>query len=121
MGDERLDSRSGSPRTRTSLFWRLMPSYLLVIIVGTATSLVAGESFAPVFLERHVNSMVRTMHNVTAQAMDENLIVELSAGYRRALAGAQSWAAAVSVVVAALASLFVTYRIVTPLRALTQA
>ncbi len=98
-----------------------MPSYLLVIIVGTATSLVAGDSFAPVFLERHVNSMMRTMHNVTAEAIDENMIVELSAGYRRALAGAQSWAAAVSVVVAALASLFVTYRIVTPLRALTQA
>lgn len=121
MSEDRLDARTDAPRTRTSLFWRLMPSYLLVIVVGTATSLIAGDRFAPVFLERHVNSMVRTMHNLSAAAMDENMIVELSAGYRRALAGALTWAAVVSAVVAALVGLFVTHRIVTPLRALTQA
>jgi len=115
-------SQGTLPRRRSvrrSLFWRLLPSYLVVILVGAAASLLAGEGLAPMFLERHVNSMVRTMHNLTPAAIDEGMLIELSAGYRRALTAAQSWAALVSSVAATLVALFVTRRIVGPLRELT--
>lgn len=108
-------------RTRPSLFWRLLPSYLLVIGVGAATTFVAGESFAPFFLERHVNSMMRTMHNLTTEGMTQGMVVDLNAAYRRALTGSLSWAALVSIVAAAIVGLFVTRRIVAPLRAMTRA
>lgn len=118
---DELRTRSPLPKTRPSLFWRLLPSYFLVIAVGAATAFVAGESFAPFFLERHVTGMMRTMHNLTTDGMTEGMIVDLNEAYRRALTGSLSWAALVSVVVAAGVGLFVTRRIVTPMRAMTRA
>lgn len=110
-----------TPSSRPSLFWRLLPSYLLVIGVGAATTFVTGESFAPFFLERHVSSMVRTMHNLTPDGMTQGMILDVNAAYRRALTSSLAWAAVVSTAAAALVGLFVTHRIVTPLRAMTRA
>lgn len=109
------------PATRPSLFWRLLPSYLLVIAVGAATAFVAGESFAPFFLERHVNSTMATMHDLSAAGMSEGMALDLNAAYRRALTSSLLWAALVSAAAAALVGLFVTRRIVAPLRAMTRA
>lgn len=125
MNDPRPPTYSAThataPQARSSLFWRLLPSYLLVIAVGAATTFVAGESFAPFFLDRHVNSMMLTIHNHATEGMTQGMIVDLNAAYRRALTGSLSWAALVSIIAAALVGLFVTRRIVTPLRAMTRA
>lgn len=117
----RSNSPGDGPAPRPSLFWRLLPSYLLVIGVGAATTLLAGESFAPFFLEWHVSSMMRTMHNLTTEGMSQGMIVDLDLAYRRALTSSLAWAAVASVAAAALVSLFVTRRIVTPLRIMTRA
>ncbi len=110
-----------APQSRPSLYWRLLPSYLLVITVSAVTAFVTGESFAPFFLERHVNSMMRTMNNLTTEGMSQSMNVDLNAAYRLALTNSLSWAALVSIVAAAAVGLFVTHRIVTPLRAMKRA
>lgn len=54
-----------SPMTRpprSSLYWRLLPSYLLVVVVAAGTALLAGEALAPFFLQRHVDAMMETLH-----------------------------------------------------------
>ena len=115
-------SRRTGPRTRRrSLFWRLLPSYVLVVVVTAATTFVAGESFAPYFLERHVNSMMRSMHDLEGGPMTAGMTADLAEAYRRALTGSLAWAAGVAVAAATLVGLYVTRRIVTPLRALRAA
>ena len=49
---------------KSSLYWRLILSYLLVILAGSGTLYFASQLFAPLFLTRHINTMVRTSHNL---------------------------------------------------------
>ncbi|MDZ7802165.1 MAG: HAMP domain-containing sensor histidine kinase [Trueperaceae bacterium] len=114
-------SRQGPPTPAPSLFWRLFPSYLLVVAVGAVTAFVAGEAFAPFFLERHMGAMMGGMHGPQGGPMTEGMASDLEGAYRRALTSSLAWATAGSVVAAALVGLFVTGRIVAPLRAMTRA
>lgn len=108
-------------RSRPSLFWRLFPSYVLVVAVGAVTTLVAGESFAPYFWDRHLASMMRSMGGMPMSGMTEGMLGDLDVAYRRALSSSLAWAAGASVLAAAGVGLFVTRRIVAPLRAMTRA
>lgn len=108
-------------RARPSLFWRVFPSYVLVVAVGAVTTLVAGESFAPFFWDRHLASMVQSMGGTPGAGMTGGMLADLDVAYRRALSSSLLWAAGASVVAAAVVGLFVTRRIVSPLRAMTRA
>lgn len=108
-------------RSRPSLFWRLFPSYVLVVAVGAVTTLVAGESFAPFFWDRHLASMMGSMGGMAMSGMTEGMLADLDVAYRRALSSSLAWAAGASVLAAAGVGLFVTRRIVAPLRAMTRA
>lgn len=103
-----------------SLYWRLLPSYLLVVAVAAGTALLAGEALAPFFLQRHVDVMVDTLHAHGDQTLDA-MADDLEAGFRRALTQSLLWALAVSALAASLVGLYVTRRVVRPLRALTRA
>lgn len=103
---------------RSSLYWRLLPSYLLVILVAAVTVFLAGEALAPFFLEQHIDAMVESLH--TGEPA-ESMVQDLETGYRRALTRSLLWAILASAVAAGIVGLYVTRRLVRPLRALTRA
>lgn len=114
-------SRSPTEPGRSSLFWRLFPSYVLVVAVGAIVTVVAGEGFAPYFWNRHMASMMRTMGGMAGSGMTEGMLADLDLAYRQALSSSLAWAAGASVLAAIGVALFVTRRIVAPLRAMTRA
>ncbi len=122
-GDASTMNRSGgdAPRARPSLFWRLVPSYLLVAGVATVTALVAGESLAPFLLDRHMSSMVGMADGVRANGMTQSMLADLEKAYRQALTSSLLWASGASLVASAAVALFVTRRIVRPMSAVTRA
>ncbi len=105
---------------RSSLYWRLLPSYLLVIVVAAGTTFLAGEALAPFFLERHVDAMMETLHAHGDQTLDA-MADDLETGFRRALTQSLLWALMASGIAASVVGLYVTRRVVRPLRALTRA
>ncbi|HET8986801.1 MAG TPA: HAMP domain-containing sensor histidine kinase [Trueperaceae bacterium] len=109
---------SASPEP--SLYWRLLPSYLLVVAVTTGTAFLASEALAPYFLQRHVDAMMETLHAHEDQAFDV-MADDLETGFRRALTQSLLWALVASAVAASVVGLYVTRRVVRPLRALTRA
>ena len=109
------------PRGRTSLFWRFVPSYLLVAGVATVTALVAGESLAPFLLDRHMRSMTGMMDGMRGGGMTQAMLADLETAYRQALTSSLLWASGASLVASAAVALFVTRRIVRPMRAATRA
>jgi len=108
-------------RARSSLFWRLVPSYLLVAGVATATALVAGASLAPFLLDRHMSSMIGMMDGMRGSGMTQSMLADLEAAYLQALTASLLWAGGASLVASAAVALFVTRRIVRPMRAVTRA
>ena len=110
-----------TPRRRASLFWRLLPSYLIVILVAAATTLLTAESFAPYFLDHHVADMMRGYSGAFMQGMASGMLRDLNTAYQQALTQSLAWAAAASFVAATLVGLYVTRRIVSPLRAIARA
>lgn len=107
------------PVRRSGLFWRLLPSYLLVILVAAAAAFLVGEALAPFFLRHHMNAMTAAMAGRGGSLA--GMSSDLSEAYRRALSQSIGWAALVAAAVSAGVALFVTTRIVTPLRDLTRA
>src|SRR5690625_723269 len=105
---------------RSSLYWRLLPSYLLVILVAAGTAFLAGEAVAPFFLQRHVDVMMETLHTHADQSLDE-MADDLESGFRRALTQSLLWALLASGVAATIVGFYVTRRVVNPLKALTKA
>lgn len=105
---------------KTSLYWRLLPSYLLVIVVTAGTAILAGEAVAPFFLRRHLDAMIETLHTQDDQSLDA-LADDLESGFRRSLTRSLLWALLASAVAASLVGLVMTRRIVLPLQALTYA
>ena len=104
-----------------SLYWRLLVSYLLVIGVGCVTLFLSGETFGPFLLERHVASMQQTMHNLTPETFRAAMASDLGNAYRRALTQSLLWSLLVSAADAGGVGLFVTTRIVAPLRNMQRA
>ncbi len=111
----------GEVTPRSSLFWRLLPSYLLVVGVAVGVTFVAGEGFAPLFLRHHVNDMMEAMGLRAATPGLGAMAEDLSVAYRRALTQSLAWAALAAIIAAGAVGLIVTNRIVRPLRAMRRA
>lgn len=101
---------------RHSLYWRLFLSYLLVIILTSITLFITSDLLAPVFFERRMGPMQHRMH--MEGGMSDTMAQQLNETHRRAMTQAVLWGIAVSSVIAGGVSLFVTGRIVSPLRAM---
>ncbi|MEJ2292365.1 MAG: HAMP domain-containing sensor histidine kinase [Deinococcales bacterium] len=109
---------------RGSLFWRLLPSYLLVIVVAAAAAFLVGETLAPFFLRHHMDEMMAALGSRGSMGMGGGLAgmgVDLSEAYRRALTQSLTWASLLAALAATGVALYVTGRIVTPLRDMTRA
>lgn len=102
---------------RIGLYWRLLASYLLVVVVGCTIFYLTGAAFAPLFLERHMGGMIAMMDSPMMSAMT----IDLNEAYRRATQEAMGWSIMMSTLVAGAVSLYVTGRLVAPLRAMTRA
>ena len=104
-----------------SLYWRLLISYLLVIGICSITLFLSGETFGPFLLDRHLTSMQQTMHNLTPETFRAAMASDLGDAYRRALSQSMLWGLLVSAAVAGGVGLFVTSRIVSPLKGMQRA
>lgn len=101
------------------LYWRLLASYLLVILVGCLTLYSAEALLAEYFFQRYMGGMMRQMQHMSP--MMETMVVDLSAAYRQANELSMLWGLGLSALVASIVGLFVTRRIVTPVRRMQRA
>ncbi len=107
---------------KISLYWRLMASYLLVIAVGSVTLFVANGAIGPIFFDRHVAGMMaNTMHDITPDMLMNSMSADIDAAYRTAFSQSLFWALTVSGVVAGTVGLYVTNRVVAPLKQMQKA
>lgn len=102
-----------------SIFWRLFASYLLIISVGCFTLYWAGDAFVSFFSDRHMGGMMNQMQH--ASPMMEAMATDLNTAYREATHQAMVWGLGVSALVAAIVGLFLSQRIVAPIRKMQRA
>jgi histidine kinase len=97
-------------RIRRYLGWKLFLSYLIVILVGMLVLISAAEFVMPGAFERHVAAMSAMAGDDTALAAD------LFDNFRAAVTEAMALATIAALVAAIIVSLFVTRRVVSPVR-----
>lgn len=107
------------PGRNVSLYWRLLASYLLIILVGCVTLYWAGDVFAVLFYDQHMGGMMNRMRGM--DEMMNAMTADLSEAYRRTTQQAMVWGMGVAALVASGVSLFVTGRIVSPLKQMQRA
>jgi signal transduction histidine kinase len=104
-------------KLKNSLTWKLMASYLIVIIVGIVTLAVAAESAIPSAFDRHMLGMQQMM----GRQMGRQMGLDLFSNFRAAVTEALLVSSVTALVTAILVSLFVSRRVVTPIRQMMQA
>ena len=104
-----------------SLYWRLLASYLLLIVVCCTIFFLSAEMFGPMLLDHHVRDMQAAMNQVTPQTFGAVMASDLGDAYRRALNQSMLWGLLISAGVAGGVGLFVTSRIVAPLKGMQRA
>ena len=107
------------PAGNPGLYWRLLISYLLVILVVCFTMYWVAEAFALYFMDQNLASMIRRMQDMSP--MMQAMSADLDAAYRRASQSTMLWGLAVSALVAGFVGFFVTQRIVAPVRKMQRA
>ncbi len=107
--------------SRMRLVWKLMISYLIVIVVGLSTMALAAESVAPTSFERHMVGMRMMMGQMQPGMGIQQLEADLFTNYRAAVTEALLLAAIVALISAIAVSIYVSQRVVTPIRQMMQA
>ncbi len=101
---------------QSRLGWKLMASYLIVIVVGVLTLAMAAESVVPSTFDRHMVDMSQMM--MGGQMMGDDLTqmeVDLFSSYRTAFTEALTLATIAAFISAAVVSFLVSRRVVTPI------
>ncbi|HXF82842.1 MAG TPA: ATP-binding protein [bacterium] len=93
---------------------KLFISYVLIVVVGSVVLWVTAEAVAPTAFSRHLMAMVRVMGQ-------PQMMGDLFAAFLRAMNTALAVAAAAAFLSAVAVSIFVTRRIVAPVRAMMTA
>ena len=96
---------------RRRLGWKLFVSYLIVILVGTVVLASAAEYMVPSAFQRHLAAMAALVGK-----MSPELELDLFTNFRRAVTEALALATLAALVAAVAVSLFVSRRIVAPVR-----
>jgi histidine kinase len=105
-------------KLKTYLSWKLMASYLIVILVGVITLTLAVEAAIPTAFNRHLlgmQQMMGSMHGLAEMSSD------LFTNFRAAVTEALLVSTTAALVSAIIVSLFVSRRVVTPIRQMMQA
>ena len=98
-------------RIRRRLSWKLFLSYLLVILIGILALASAAEFLVPAAFERHLAAMAAAMGGSSSE-----MRADLFDNFRRAVNEALALSTLAAFLVAVVTSLFVSRRIVTPVR-----
>lgn len=98
-------------RIRRHLAWKLFLSYLIVILVGMVVLASAAESVVPSAFERHMAAMAAMMGGESM-----GMGMDLFSNFRRAVNEALIISTLAAFLVAMAVSVFVSRRIVTPVR-----
>lgn len=104
---------------KTSFGWKLTVSYLVVIVVGGVTLALAVESVTPTAFNRHMLGMQQMM--MGGQMGMQPMVTDLFTNFRTAVTEALLVATAAAMVSAVVVSLFVSRRVVSPIRQMTAA
>jgi histidine kinase len=99
------------------LGWKLMASYLVVIVVGVVTLGLTVESAAPTAFNRHLLGMQGMMGQMGTQQMEADLF----ANFRAAVTESLLLATVAALITAIVVSFFVSQRVVIPIRQMMQA
>lgn len=105
-------------KIKTRLSWKLIASYLIVILVGVITLILAVEAAIPTAFNRHLlgmQQMMGSMHGL------EEMSSDLFTNFRAAVTEALLISTTAALVSAVIVSLFVSRRVVTPIRQMMQA
>ncbi|MCG3212729.1 MAG: Adaptive-response sensory-kinase SasA [Anaerolineae bacterium] len=102
---------------RSSLGWKLLISYLVVLAVGIVTLTLAAESVIPTAFNRHMAGMQMMMGGQMGMTMADDLFTN----FRTAFTEALLWAAGLAAASAIIVSIFVARRVVTPVRHMMRA
>ena len=100
---------------RRRLVWKLLLTYLIVILVIAVVMVTAAELVMPIAFEHHLAAMVAEMGD--SMALSEDLFDN----FRRALMESTLASVGVAVVLAMGLSLYVSRRVVAPLQEMTRA
>lgn len=99
----------------TRLGWKLLLSYLLIVAVGSLMLWVTAQAVAPTAFTRHMQVMVSLM------GASPRMMGDLFGSFVRAMNTALGVAATAAALTAVVISIFVTRRIMAPIRAMTRA
>jgi histidine kinase len=97
---------------QTRFIWKLMVSYLIVIIVGVVTLTLAAETVTPTAFNRHMLGM----QQMRGSQMGMEMGADLFNNFRAAVTEALLFSTVAAFASAILVSLFVSRRVVTPIR-----
>ena len=106
---------------RARLVWKLMASYLIVIIVGVVTLALTAESVVPTAFNRHMLGMSQMMGQMGTRMGLQQMETDLFTNFQAAVNEALLVAALAALVTAVAVSVFVSRRVVTPIRQMMQA
>jgi histidine kinase len=105
-------------KLKNRLGWKLMASYLIVILVGVITLAVAVEAAIPTAFNRHLLGMQQMMGSMHGM---EEMSSDLFTNFRAAVTEALLVSTTTALVSAIIVSLFVSRRVVTPIRQMMEA
>lgn len=102
------------------LSWKLMVSYLIVILVGIVTLALTTEAAIPTAFDRHLLSMQAMMNETRPHGM-QMMQSDLFTGFRAAVTESLLISTATALISAIVVSLFISRRVVIPIRQMMQA
>jgi histidine kinase len=105
-------------KLKNRLSWKLMASYLIVILVGVVTLVVAVEAAIPTAFNRHLLGMQQMMGSMHGM---EEMSSDLFTNFRAAVTESLLVSTTTALVSAIIVSLFVSRRVVTPIRQMMEA
>jgi len=108
-------------KIQSQLSWKLMASYLIVIMVGIITLTLAAESVVPGAFSRHIMDMERAMGSLGLGSSLQEMEADLSSNFQGAFNEALLISITTAIISAVLVSFFVSRRVVTPIRQMMQA
>ena len=103
---------------RRHLGWKLFFSYMIVIVVGVVSLALVAEIITPTTFNRHMASMESMMGGTMGM---DGMMTDLTDGFQRAINEILLVAATLAFLTAVLVSIFVTRRIVKPVREMQEA
>lgn len=101
-------------KLQTELRWKIMASYLIVVVVSVITLMIAAEAAIPTAFRRHMLSMQAWMAQSGSSHEMQSMAADLFGNFRVAVTEAMLVSSAVGLLTALLLSIFVSRLVVNP-------